>query len=86
MVLCKEPNENCYLQTCPDCPGTENLVGYLQEIFEKHEVLQVSYKAWNTDQQNKTSLLSLMQNTEDFLPVLSKQFEKLLPHAFIAEQ
>ena len=75
-IICNPPSPECYLRKCVNCPGTENLVNNIWEIFKENTIEQVTYKQWVTV--DHTNLKIIQSPVEDFLEKLSVKLSNLL--------
>jgi hypothetical protein len=83
-IICNPPTMNCYLRQCDLCPGCNNLIQQLKEIFEENMVDKILYKQWITV--DRTSLETIQSSTEDYLEKFSEKLHRLLTHSYIAKE
>ena len=64
-IMCNPPSRDCYMSTCTQCPGTDQLHEKLQATLDTNAVDSVQYQQWtNTD---RSSLITIVQTVEEFL-------------------
>lgn len=85
-VVCKEPNESCYLMKCKNCPGVLQLSNKLEGIFEEKMIDSITYKKWLPDEKKRWKLETLTKTTDEFLEEFTESLEKLVTHEFISEK
>lgn len=83
-IICNSPTSKCYLQQCDLCPGCDNLIEKLNELFTENIVDKISYKQWITV--DRTSLETIQSETYEFLEKLAEKLRRLLTHSYIAKQ
>lgn len=83
-IVCSDSTEKCWLKTCNECPGTQDLVTTLVEIFKTNNISKLRFKQW---QQVDRCMLELIEKEpEEFAEILMEKVLDLIPHHFIAEQ
>ena len=83
-ILCDAPQPDCYLEKCKKCPGSAALRNLLLEVFEKHQVNNVSYKKWVS--QPRTSLEIIQQSTKEFVTDFVQSAGPFMRHVFISKE
>lgn len=83
-IVCSSESPYCYIGKCKFCPGTDNLIDTLRQLFEENNIVEIKYKQWISTDRDK--LETMIQPTDDFLDLLSEKLKKLLPHSFISKQ
>lgn len=86
LLICQNPTEDCFFLKCKSCPGNQKFIDHLLTIFEKNQIENITVKQWKTDSSDKTTLDTLLYDYDDFASELADKFDKLLGHAYIAEQ
>ena len=84
LLLCENPNRECMLRHCGNCPSKDNLTGFLQTKFcDCDEEDRIEYKQWiSTD---RTQMITCTANVDEFIDELTTKLEKLVPHSYIAK-
>lgn len=83
LLCCQNPTDNCYLDECNNCPGIHSLLQFLKKILEEQGIYEVRFGAWTgTD---RSTLLTQILSTADFLDELGSKLLLLKPHSFIAK-
>lgn len=83
-ITCNNPEEKCYLGECNKCPDVADLSEFLQHLLEKKNINQVQFSAWTgTD---KSTLLTQILPTIDFVSELGEKLLSLKPHSYISKQ
>lgn len=81
-IMCDPPTENCHMNECVKCPGTELLKKRLLDEFEKKYIERVTYRQWlSTDRCN---LETIVKEVDDFVESFCDGIVKLKTHDFIA--
>lgn len=84
MIVCKDATDECYLEKCNKCPGTEKLRQYLDEILVKACIEEIKYALWtDTD---RSTLLTVVSSTDNYLDKLCEKMNKLKIHSFVAKK
>lgn len=82
-ITCVNPNEQCNLGECNRCPDIETFLQFLQELMEKQDIFQVKFSTWTgTD---RSTLLTQILPTSDYIAELGDKLLLLKPHSFIAK-
>lgn len=82
--VCDSPAESCYSRSCRNCPKVESIRDILEELFNEHEVYEVTHKMWTTT--NHCTLQNISYSTDDFLQSLCNQIDKkILRHDYAAK-
>ena len=83
MCVCDLQNKACMLKKCDSCPGIEKAKEFLDQLisakFEEDEM--VSFKQW--EKVDRSNLIDVDLDIEDFLNDFSDKLCALLPHHFI---
>ena len=85
-LVCSLDSRDCMLHHCLQCPGTDKLKSYLEQIFNDDVVDlddSVQYKQWFHDEQTK--LQSVVDSVENFIDSLCSSVDKATDHQFIAK-
>ena len=83
-ITCNNPNEKCYLGECDKCPGVVDLLQFFQQLLEEKNLHQVQFSALTGT--NKSTLLTQILPTIDFVEELGEKLLLLKPHSFISKQ
>lgn len=83
-MICDSPSTNCYMKTCSECPGVQNLIEYLESVFEDNFIDSVTYKQWT--HVDRTTLQTVVSPADEYLQLLSEELTKLLRHSFIVKK
>ncbi|EFX75283.1 hypothetical protein DAPPUDRAFT_108106 [Daphnia pulex] len=80
-VVCSVYNKTCMLSGCPNCPGSNALESFLEELIcDENE--NISYKQWTHTDGKK--LETIVAASDDFIESLVSAIKKLTTHHFIA--
>ena len=84
-VTCNEVSSSCYLGNCSSCSNLmEDFILYLTEIFDQNSIDDLIYKQWlSTD---RTTLQTVLQNSEEFTECFHAGLQTLKKHYFIAKE
>lgn len=47
-MVCEEPQPDCFLINCKNCPGVENSIEKIASLFKKARIAEVSCTQWLT--------------------------------------
>lgn len=83
-IICKEPTTKCYLKTCQNCPGINQLKEYLQSLLSYDEDSSISFKQWINEPQ--CTLENITKTNDDFIDFFCEKLDNLLIHDFICKQ
>ncbi|KYM99353.1 hypothetical protein ALC62_01883 [Cyphomyrmex costatus] len=83
-IICNPPSTDCYMGTCPACPGTNDLIQQLQTIFDGNYIDTITYKQWT--HVDRTTLQTVVSTVDEFLQVLADGLNKLLRHSYIVKK
>ncbi|CAF4159905.1 unnamed protein product [Rotaria magnacalcarata] len=83
-LTCNPPCIECYFRQCKICKDSaEKLKDFLRNIFEDYVIDQIEYRKWTST--DRSTLETIIENTEDFVTTFGGQVERLLRHDFIAK-
>ncbi|XP_065094233.1 uncharacterized protein LOC135714793, partial [Ochlerotatus camptorhynchus] len=83
-IICQNPSEQCWLQCCKICSGTQILATELMTILSNGHVESIQFKQWR---QVERCIMDLVEmDTQEFIDTFLEKIFNLLPHNFIAEQ
>lgn len=85
MLVCNIENSNCMLRHCDNCPANTALIDYLTEKLSEDYDLEeeIVISQWvNTD---RAEMVKQSISVEDYISLLSRSLEKLIPHSFVAK-
>jgi hypothetical protein len=80
-VVCSVYNKDCMMSRCSNCPGTENLKLYLEDLISE-ERESVTYRQWDHTDGNK--LETILAERDDYIEKLVVLVNKLTTHHFVA--
>lgn len=83
-IICSEPDDNCFLNSCEKCPGTETFRNHLLDLLTKSSVTEVKYAVWT--ESDRSTLLTVHESIEEFVDNLCQGLEKLKPHSYISKK
>lgn len=83
-MVCDSPSTNCYMGSCSECPGVENLIEYLETAFEDKLIDDVTYKQWT--HVDRTTLQTVVSSVDEYLLLLSEGLQKLLRHSYLVKK
>ena len=84
LLVCSTDNRDCMLRHCQKCPGNESFKSSIQNQFEQWDPEdEVTYSEWVST--NRTEQIQRTVTLEEYLNILEKSLEKLMPHSFIAK-
>lgn len=83
-LICNPPLPKCYLGDCNVCPGIEELKKHLISVFDNNLIDTVTYKQWTAV--DRSTLETVIENSDEFVESFGDKLESLLPHSFIATQ
>lgn len=83
-IICNPPTHDCYLRRCELCPGCDNLIEQLKQIFHEKMIDSISYKQWVTT--DRCALETLQSSTDDFFDKFSEKLRRLLTHSYVAKE
>ena len=83
-LTCNPALPECSLGKCVHCPSVDQLKGKLTAAFDELSVDQISYKAWVSV--DRTSLETVVRQTDSFVNHLLECLVSLKRHDFIAKQ
>jgi hypothetical protein len=81
MCICDLNNYNCMAHLCKNCPGTQTLTDYLQNVVPNAQT--ISYKQWVSTDRN--TLIDQQQDRDDFIDSLVQDILNLTLHHFMAK-
>ena len=82
-TVCSIENEQCMMGRCKVCPGKEGLKQFLNSLEECRVLEEIEYKQWvSTD---KTQLVTIKEQTTDFIDNLADKIVSLTRHHFTAK-
>lgn len=84
LMICSNFTPGCYLGTCRKCPGVKNLSQVLSDVFEEHDITEISFMNWVL--KPRCTMEKITCATPEFVKIFSDQAQSLLKHAFIAKQ
>jgi hypothetical protein len=85
MLVCNVEDSDCMLRHCDKCPSNDALIEHLTEKLSEDYDLEeeIILSQWvNTD---RAEMVKQLISVEDFISVLSKSLDKLIPHHFITK-
>lgn len=82
LIACDLQKYDCMMGVCPDCSNTDMLQEFLQEELEDMEE-DLSYKQWTST--DRSNLIDVVQNTEDFIETLLDKLVVLKKHHYTAK-
>lgn len=83
MTVCSQESEECMMRRCKKCPGKDSLITHLSSLEELEVLEEIEYKQWvSTD---KTTLVTITQQVEDFIGNLASKTVDLTRHHFTAK-
>lgn len=83
-ITCQNPNENCFLGMCTECPSITDFSQSLQRLLDEKNIHQVQFSMWTgTD---RSTLQTQIVPTVEFIEELSSKLLLLKPHSFLAKQ
>lgn len=84
MIMCPEPEDECFLNGCERCPGVQKFGDQLKSLLIENSIYEVKYAVWvETD---RSTLLTHQETTEDFVDNLCDRLELLRPHSYIVKK
>lgn len=83
-ILCASPREQCWLKTCVECPGVEDLQLELVTMLSDRHLESLQVKQWR--QADRCVMDSLDMDVQYFVDLFTEKLRDLSPHNFIAEQ
>lgn len=84
LMICKEPEEDCYFGKCKNCPGSQVLYALIVELLEENDMESVTYKHWVS--KPRTSLETSIKSSLEFAEEFCAKMTTLLPHSFISKE
>lgn len=82
MYVCDTDNEKCMLGKCLECPK-EHFRAEIEKIELFQHVEEIIYKRWITT--DRSTLITQVQSTDDFIDSLEQNMTILTKHHFIAK-
>lgn len=84
-ILCNPPTHDCFFSQCPNCMKLiDHFIAKLSKVFHDNMIDEVQYLQWvSTD---RTTLHTLIQNTDEFTDEFCRRIQILKRHDFIAKQ
>lgn len=83
-IMCKEPNPDCSLDKCDQCPGTTEFSAKLSKLLDDLCISYVQCSLWTgTD---RSTLLTQQLKVDEYINELCNRLQILKPHSFIAKQ
>ena len=80
-ILCSPPRAECWINTCKQCEDTATLETQLIDIFNDLDIDEICYKQWQST--DRTELVTVTENTNDFVQSLIGKLQVLKIHMFI---
>ena len=75
MIVCNRENKQCMVHRCPQCPGINPLIKYLNDSLlqldpdnksdNEEDNIQISFKQWTTT--DRTELVARCESVTDFI-------------------
>ncbi|XP_066590497.1 uncharacterized protein [Prorops nasuta] len=84
MIVCPDPNFECYFLKCTKCPGTHALKNMLLAVLDENSIDEITYKYWIS--KPRTSLETFVKCTIDFVDEFCVRITDLLLHNYIAKK
>ena len=84
MILCENPGRDCHLSTCDECPEEYVVSNYVIEILETAGITSVEYAHWTSV--DRTTMLNVTANVEEFSSEFGIALSKLKSHSFITKK
>ena len=83
-TTCNEKSIDCFFHQCSDCNSlSNNFAEYLETIFEKHMIDDISYKRWiSTD---RTTLETISKSVNEFIEEFCSNLKLLKRHDYISK-
>ncbi len=84
MTVCSTDSEDCMMGICDHCPGSETLRNHLEQIGDLKLFDVMEFKQWEST--DRTTLITLVEETDDFIDLLCEKILELKKHHFTAKQ
>ena len=86
LLVCDKKSADCFLNRCQQCDKIDVsfLKNKLKDFYLSKDIVTIEYMSWTTV--DRTTLLKIKENTEDFVETFFDKLAKLKPHNFIAKQ
>lgn len=72
------------MDTCSACPGTNDLIQELENIFDENYIDSVTYNQWT--HVDRTTLQTVVSPVDEFLQILTDGLKKLLRHSYVVKK
>ena len=82
LIACDLAEYDCMIGDCPDCSNVDMLRTYLKEELEVMEE-DFLYKQWTST--DRSNLIDVMQNRDDFIETLLEKLVVLKKHHYTAK-
>lgn len=83
LLQCNPPQEKCFFEECPNCPGVQKLKEILIAVFDRKAVDEVEFKQWTKT--DRSTLQTQKLSADDFITSFCDKLQFLLRHDFIAK-
>lgn len=77
-MMCDEITDNCMLRTCENCISKTNMIDYVAEKLDEHNLTQLAFMNWVMSP--RTQNVRYVENVDDFLIRLDATMCKFLVH------
>ena len=84
LLLCSNPNKQCFFGEYESCSNNDSLVNGMEKVFEKNHINKVSYKHWGS--KSRAALETVRVPVKTFIPTFEKSRKLFIVHSFIADQ
>jgi hypothetical protein len=83
-ILCNPARVQCFLGSCTECPGTEQLQNRLEQHLDEQMIERIEYKQWTTT--DRATLETKVQSVDEFLRIFIEVLPSVVQHDFIASE
>jgi len=83
-MICDESTASCYFDECPRCPESDELAKNLLQILQRNNIFDVKFSTWTST--DRSTLITQLLSSEDFVQQLVERLEVLKPHSFVSKQ
>lgn len=81
LIMCDDPDRDCYFSECEKCPDEANVSNYLINVLGEADISTVEYAKWISV--DRTTMVNVTASVEDFADEFKVALSKLKSHSFI---
>lgn len=85
IMVCDNPTPSCHFGECQKCQDNiDTIKNYLEKLFESEGIDEIKYQLWEST--DRSTLLTRLQETDEFIQELCEKLIVLRQHDFLARQ